>query len=64
MRAAILFLILIFGASEVWTQEYNLVWEDNFEGEGLNPAIWNIEQKKGSGTLDKIKNSSIIKQRM
>ncbi len=28
-------------------QEYQLVWEDNFDGTALNSAVWNIEENVG-----------------
>ncbi|MCF8358275.1 MAG: glycoside hydrolase family 16 protein [Prolixibacteraceae bacterium] len=39
--------LFLLSASNTMAQTYNLVWEDNFDGELLNPAYWNIEQNEG-----------------
>lgn len=28
-------------------QDYQLVWEENFDGTGLDPKIWNVENREG-----------------
>ncbi|MCQ2229019.1 MAG: discoidin domain-containing protein [Bacteroidales bacterium] len=35
------------GCSNASAQNYQLVWEDNFDGSTLNPSVWNYE--KGTG---------------
>ncbi|MBN2484965.1 MAG: T9SS type A sorting domain-containing protein [Bacteroidales bacterium] len=47
----ITFLVLViwglFSAFNLYSQEYELVWEDNFDGTTLDSSIWNIEQRVG-----------------
>ena len=44
----ILLLAVVAGFSLIIrAQSYELVWEDNFDGTVLNPAIWNIEKNIG-----------------
>jgi beta-glucanase (GH16 family) len=47
MKGILLFSVLVWSITSVFAQDYKLVWEDNFDGDELNPAIWNIEQKIG-----------------
>jgi beta-glucanase (GH16 family) len=48
-RIYFLFLILMFAAlhQEVTSQEYQLVWEDNFDGDAINKDVWNVENQVG-----------------
>lgn len=41
-----LWLLALFPAL-TWAQEYQLVWEDNFDGTALNADVWNVETQVG-----------------
>ncbi len=42
------FAILIFlGGLNLKAQEYQLVWEDNFDGNRLDSSVWNVEERVG-----------------
>lgn len=40
-------LLLLFGASTLFSQNYELVWEENFDGTELNANVWNYEEGVG-----------------
>lgn len=42
-----LIIALALSASNLFAQDYELVWEDNFDGTTLDSSIWNIEQRIG-----------------
>jgi beta-glucanase (GH16 family) len=43
-----LVLVILFSLPlTIWAQGYQLVWEENFDGNSLNPSVWNIEQQVG-----------------
>lgn len=49
----LIFSIAIFLQSACAQQEYTLVWSDEFEGEALNTAYWNIEDNaRGGGNAE------------
>lgn len=47
MKRILVFAVLVCGMLNSWAQSYELVWEDNFDGTTLDPAIWNIEKNTG-----------------
>nr|WP_321453866.1 family 16 glycosylhydrolase [uncultured Carboxylicivirga sp.] len=47
MKKVYLFIFALCFATTAGAQSYELVWEENFDGDALNPAIWNIEKSEG-----------------
>lgn len=43
----ILFFLLLLSSSVLLAQDYELVWEENFDGTTLNTDVWNIETEVG-----------------
>jgi beta-glucanase (GH16 family) len=43
----LIFVCLTATTVNLFSQNYNLVWEDNFNGTTLDSSIWNIEQRIG-----------------
>nr|WP_321406375.1 family 16 glycosylhydrolase [uncultured Carboxylicivirga sp.] len=47
MKKVYLFIFALSFTIIAGAQGYELVWEENFDGDALNPAIWNVEQSEG-----------------
>jgi beta-glucanase (GH16 family) len=46
MKKLTWFFLFVWLVTTTYAQEYELIWEDNFN-QGLNPAYWNIEHRQG-----------------
>jgi beta-glucanase (GH16 family) len=47
MRTLLFIILFVLMAGIIHAQTYNLVWEDNFDGNTIDSSKWNIEQKIG-----------------
>lgn len=47
IRTLTLCVFVFLAFTSINAQDYSLVWEDNFDGTTLDPAVWNIEKNVG-----------------
>lgn len=46
-KDCLIVLFLLFGSITLFSQNYELVWEENFDGTELNTEVWNYEEGVG-----------------
>ena len=49
MKKSLLFILCSLFLSACAKSEWQLVWNDEFDGESLNEAYWNVEDNAVSG---------------